>query len=133
MSKELAQAILAAMIEVDRKPEKKDPLPEVEVQITAIEKFINMPKLTVGQRVQRRKHGTMNRYGLPKFGQVALVSKVFETPMLDEEGKLVDGEISVFNKREDYYGVVSYLVDLRHYEAYAEPEASDEGGETAKA
>ena len=83
-------------------------------------KLYNTSQLKVGQYVKRTKYGKL-RYKLPTEGMVAMVSKVFDPPlMMGDEEHIVTGEIIICQGTGGV--ILPHTVDLRYYEAVEDKE-----------
>lgn len=72
----------------------------------------NSNGLKAGDLVKRNYFGEM-RYRFPIDGMACMISRVFDKPMLDDSGHLVDGEISYIGAHEE---LQANCVRLSHYE-----------------
>lgn len=93
------------------------PLPSEKEQAKILTNFLERKiDFKTGERVTRNEDGE-NRYRFPRKDQVAMVTKVFDAPMLDERGNLVHGEIAMVVQKPGTTErtVISYAVDFRYY------------------
>ena len=108
--------ILRAGLEAKQSGGNVQPIPEKE-QVKRLKIFAERKiDFKVGERVARNEDGE-NRYKFPRKDQVAIVTSVFDKPLLDEQGMVAHGEIGVVIRRpgtqEDT--VISHPVDFRYY------------------
>ena len=94
--------------EIDKEKMRNFP---ADKQKAALEAFCKTPTLQVGDCVMLNDAG-LKKYHHPQNGRVAVVSEVFPSTLLDEEGKPVHGCITcAFDENE----INSFAVDFRYY------------------
>lgn len=105
--------ILQAGMEAEE--ENNNPLPSEKEQTKRLTNFIERKiDFKVGERVVRNEDGE-SRYRYPRKTQVALVTSVFDKPMLDDDGRVVHGEICMMSNRGKDQVTYIYPVDFRYY------------------
>lgn len=87
-------------------------LPPIDGQKELLAEFIKTPVLAVGDYVVRNAFGK-HKYKYPTDRQIAVVSAVFDRPMLDENGNVAHGEISIVFERG---AIITYSTDFRYCE-----------------
>lgn len=121
----IEQKLKAAFDEVmkDIEKEKDASIPPLSDQQNALDAYINSHALKVGDHVKRNQTGH-GRYTIPKSEeQIAVVSNVFDKPMIDEKGEVINGEIAIAVFHGTSIKVLVFTVDLRCYEKVHEGSA----------
>lgn len=89
----LASLMSAMSQDASNAPEQK--VPSIAAQKETLQEFLGKPTaFKVGAFVKLNRFGKM-RYRYPSDKQVSMVTHVFDAPMLDEDGRIVHGEITV--------------------------------------
>lgn len=86
----------------------------VGAQLDVLRKFNAPHGFQVGDVVERNAFG-MARYAHPKTdqGRIAMVTAVFDNPLIDEDGKVVNGEIAITAAGAEI--AKAFTCDLRFY------------------
>lgn len=95
----------------------------LETQLEKLTKFVHANSgkpLEKGDIVVLNENGKV-RYKFPRKGQIAMVSDVFDKPMVDDDGHVCNGTIAVYLK--DRECVNTYTLDLRCYKRKVELKA----------
>lgn len=116
------RAAVEGVIE-DIEKEKEASIPSLADQQKALDAYIKPHTLKVGDHVKRNTTGH-SRYNFPKSDdQVVVVSDVFERPMIDEKGEVINGEVAIAICHKSAVKILVFTVDLRCYEKIQEGSA----------
>jgi hypothetical protein len=115
MPKEIQELLMALSKDIQSKvAEEKaaEPKPlSFEEQLTRLKTFMTSQSFSVGTRVVRNAFGEQ-RYRFPAKDQAAVITAVFDKPMLDDDGNVVHGEVAVVHEDGE---VRTFTVDFRYY------------------
>lgn len=106
---DLIKALLASSVS----DEAQDKLPSIEDQKKTLQLIAEkgVPKFKIGQFVERNEYG-VNRYRFPAKNQIGIITTLFDTPMLDEDGRIIHGEVTCLHEKEK---ISTFTVDFRYY------------------
>lgn len=93
MNKALMRMLAESMSEED---EKKPALMSIEGQKENITEFLKPHSLKVGDYV-RLNHWGKEKYKMPYDGMVAIVSRVYDAPALDDDDHTIHGEVAIIH------------------------------------